>query len=143
MARLLDARLQIWQPRDSGEKYTQNLQMHYSSGQSNAPLYPLMAANHHNYPLADAQETGRLSFQVTDSYWQTAGRLQVKEIANGDPHSLGQDTTLDVGWLDLHGFTVESIVCAGWRLLLVRINGTGLTFADVLERVDIRYPSPA
>lgn len=134
--------LRVLQPRDVSWKYTQNLQMHYVSGQSNAPEYRVRIANHYNYPLDNARATGRITFAVEDSYWQS-NKLQAKEIYNADPHSLGQDTTLDGSYADLHGFKLESIVCGGYRDILIRVNGSSLTFDDVLEKVSLTYPSAA
>lgn len=142
MSEVIQPLLQVLQPRDSGWKYSRNTLIIYVSGQSNAPEYRVRFANHYNYPLEDANPTGRITFSVGTAYWQ-GDKIQAKEVYNSDPLSTGMDTTLDVGWSNLHGFTFESIGCGGSRHVRVRINGTGLTFEDVLLEVTMTLMSPA
>jgi len=135
---MLDTHLEIWQLRAEGWKPTRNTLMVYATG-ATANEYIIKLANHLNYPLTDAGWTGKISFAVADAYWQGT-RLQAKEVANGDPLSCGIDATVDGAYANLHGFTVASIPPGGWRIVLVKIVGTGLTFADVAELVTLTYP---
>lgn len=138
-----DALLQLWQIRHNGWKPTSYLELHYQSGQADPPEYLLRLANHMYYPAATPypNPTGRITVSVADAYWQ--GVLQAKEIYNDDPHSIGMDATTDAAYASLHGFTVESIPAGAYRVIAVRINGTGLTFADQLVAINFAYPTAA
>ena len=140
----IDAEIEVWQITELGFKPRLLTPMQYTSGQSNPPVTVLRIANRYNYPVgADlCSESGRLKFTLATAYWQS-NKLQAKEVRNADPHSTGMDTTLDGAYADLHNFTVESIGCGGYRDVLVKLNGVGLTFADALEAVTVTFPSGA
>lgn len=139
----LQPRLQITQARDNGRKYSSNLLVSYVTGQSDAPTYRVRISNHLNYPENSyyPDSTGKITFTITESGWTTT-RIQAKEIYNANPLSLSPfDTTLDVAYIDLNGFTLESIPAGAYRDVLIKMNGTGLTFADLLLQVGVKYPS--
>lgn len=138
---MFDVNLQIWEPRAEGWKPTRCTLLQYKTG-TTPNEYVVMVANHRLYSGSDAQWTGTIAFACADAYWQGT-RLQVKEVANGDPLALGMDTTTDVAYANLHGFTVDSIAPGGWRVLLLKVVGTGLTFTDAIEAVTLTYPAAA
>lgn len=135
-------RFQLWLVTAMGWKPSQRMQICYKSGETHEPL--LRIGNHHNYPAIDSypRPTGRITFSVADAYWQ-GNKLQIKEVRNSDPNSLGMDTTLDVGWNNVHGYQCESIPAGAFREFKLRVNGTGLDFPDVRELITLAYPSPA
>lgn len=135
--------LQWWLVSAVGWKYSQRAQICYKSGQTRTLRARL--ANHYQHPNSGIfpRESGRVAFSVEDAYWQ-GDKLQIKEVLNANPNSLSPfDTTLDVGWNNMHGYKCESIPAGAYRDFLIRINGTGLTFDDVREMVSLLYPSPA
>lgn len=136
-------RLQFLQARDTGHKYSANLLIIYKTGQSNPPEYRIRVANHYLFRNSDSvypEETGKITFSITETGWTTT-RIQAKEVANSDPNSLGQDIAVDGAYANLNGFSVESIKAGGYRDVLLKIDGTGLTFDDLYLQVTAKYPS--
>lgn len=140
----LDCSLEIWQPRALGFKPTQTVPMQYQSGQSDPPVWLLKLANRFGYPSGAllGSPTGRIKLVLTSAYWQ-GDKLQAREVYNEDPLSTGMLTTLDGAYANAHGFTVESIGCGGFRHVLLKVNGTSLSFADQLEVMQLVFPSAA
>lgn len=138
--------LQIWLPRLNGYKASQNIQIHYSSGQSNPPLYLVSIWNHRNLPDVPVHRrprpTGRLECSTDQTYWQ-GDKIQAQEIANTNPLGLSMSTDVDMAYANLHGFQMESIPAGAGRFILVKINGTGLTFIDQMVIFDILQFAPA
>ena len=138
-------RPQVLQPRTNGMKYTQRLELIYSSGLLNAAPGQLRIANHYNFLDTDEfpPPTGRMLFTVEDAYWQ-GNKLQIQQVRAGDPLGLGMDLTDDGGvWSNWHNYACKSINSGGYRDFIVRVNGADLDFDDVLELVTMKFPTAA
>jgi hypothetical protein len=138
-------RLQVLMLRLGGWKYTQRGQLVYKSAQADAPALRLRLANHYNFPEADfvPPATGRIGLSVEDAYWQ-GNKLRIKEVLNGNPLGLaGFDSTLDVGFNNVHGYKCESLPAGAWRDFEIIVNGVGLTFTTARYLIEFLYPHPA
>ena len=141
-----DTRLQLLTARTNGLKPSSNVTLFYELSESpegNTHEALLVLANHIYMPSTEsAQETGRIEFSISNADYADA--IMAKEIYNEDSLSLGMDTTLDVDYDYLDGFTVESIVAGGERHILLTIDedySPGLDFTEVMVVIEVTYPA--